>query len=169
MENKTKILAKLSKIMGEIGIIEKDKKNTFQNYEYLSEAAIKRAIQPLLVKHGVILMPTILSKKSTTTEKMKDGKPNGKETFVELELCLAFFDVESGEMISATITGDGTDSGDKGVFKAITGALKYALTTVFLIPTETDPENEEKAAAKVESKPKTVKVGVSEVPVDDAF
>ena len=34
------------------------------------------------------------------------------------------------------------DSGDKAIYKAMTGALKYALRMNFLIPDELDPEND---------------------------
>ncbi len=167
MENKTKILTKLSKIMGEIGTIEKDKTNTFQKYEYLSESAIKRTIQPLLVKYGVVLIPRILSQKNHTSDKIKNGEVTGKETFAELDLNLDFYDSESGEYIEAVMPGHGIDSGDKGIYKAITGAIKYTLTTVFLIPTESDPENDEKPAKSSEVKPKTEKVGTTTLPTED--
>src|SRR5207244_7798356 len=36
--------------------------------------------------------------------------------------------------------GTGTDKGEKSVFKAMTGALKYGLRNAFLIPDESDPE-----------------------------
>jgi hypothetical protein len=36
--------------------------------------------------------------------------------------------------------GTGTDKGDKAVYKAMTGALKYGLRHAFLIPDESDPE-----------------------------
>ena len=35
------------------------------------------------------------------------------------------------------------DAGDKGIYKAIAGAQKYALMKVFMIPTGDDPEADE--------------------------
>ena len=55
---------------------------------------------------------------------------------------------DSGEMIDGTYHGAGEDKGDKAIYKAITGALKYILTTSFLIPTGDDPENETKSSVK---------------------
>lgn len=39
--------------------------------------------------------------------------------------------------------GEGMDTGDKAIYKAITGAQKYVLMKTFLIPTGDDPELEE--------------------------
>src|SRR5699024_6730814 len=39
----------------------------------------------------------------------------------------------------------GQDAGDKAVYKAITGATKYALMKVFMIPTGDDPEQDYEA------------------------
>jgi hypothetical protein len=39
--------------------------------------------------------------------------------------------------------GEGQDAGDKGPYKAMTGAQKYALMKTFMIPTGDDPEADE--------------------------
>jgi len=51
-------------------------------------------------------------------------------------------DGETGEFVNFQSVGSGSDSTDKAVYKAMTGALKYALLLGFLIPTGDDPENE---------------------------
>jgi hypothetical protein len=50
--------------------------------------------------------------------------------------------VDSGEEIVAKVAGQGLDSGDKAPYKAMTGALKYALLQSFLLATGDDPEDE---------------------------
>ena len=40
------------------------------------------------------------------------------------------------------MSGSGQDAGDKGIFKAISGAQKYALMKAFMIPTGDDPEQD---------------------------
>ena len=40
------------------------------------------------------------------------------------------------------VPGEGLDAGDKAPYKAMTGALKYALLQSFLLPTGDDPEEE---------------------------
>lgn len=66
-----------------------------------------------------------------------------------------FFDSESGESLEGTFCSQGADSGDKGIFKAITGGIKYILSSIFLIPTGDDPEKDE------EVKPATVAMAVN--------
>ena len=56
-----------------------------------------------------------------------------------------FIDGDTGEVMPiATFVGTGADTGDKGVFKAMTGAEKYLLLKAFLISTGDDPEGDEK-------------------------
>ncbi len=70
-----------------------------------------------------------------------------------LVLSYRFYDIATGEYIEGSMEGDGADSGDKGVYKAITGAIKYIMTSTFLIPTNDDPEVARKDEEKIEQKP----------------
>lgn len=131
---------KLHLIMSELDYIQKDKKNTFHGYTYASEAAIKNAVHRSLSTHRVIFFPT-----SSTILEMKGGMgAKGDETVTTVRLSYDFIDIDTGEKLSGTFDGTGADKGDKGAYKAITGALKYALTSTFLIETgdQADPEND---------------------------
>jgi hypothetical protein len=61
---------------------------------------------------------------------------------VEVTLDYQFIDGDSDEILSVPSYGEGRDSGDKAPYKALTGALKYALIQTFLIATGDDPEEE---------------------------
>ena len=145
-----KILTKLHTIMSEVDIIEKDAVNTFHKYKYTSEFAIKNTMHPLLVKHGVLFTIEALP---PIVKEYKNLKGDLKLiTDVPVNYC--FYDVVSGEKLCGTFVGTGEDSGDKGTYKAITGAIKYILTSTFLIPTGDDPENENgNTATPVQHKP----------------
>lgn len=54
------------------------------------------------------------------------------------------FYAEDGTSVTATVTGEGMDSGDKSLNKAMSIAFKYACFQVFCIPTEemVDPDGE---------------------------
>jgi hypothetical protein len=55
-----------------------------------------------------------------------------------------FMDAEGkSDCIEGTWFGSGSDTGDKGLYKAITGGIKYVLNTNFLIPTGDDPEKDD--------------------------
>jgi len=60
----------------------------------------------------------------------------------QVVMAYTFADVDSGEEIVAKVAGQGLDPGDKAPYKAMTGALKYALLQSFLLATGDDPEDE---------------------------
>jgi hypothetical protein len=60
--------------------------------------------------------------------------------FVMVKTSHKFIDADSGEELPMCGAGLGWDSGDKGVYKAITGAMKYMLMKNFLVTDEQDPE-----------------------------
>ena len=57
-------------------------------------------------------------------------------------MAYTFADVDTGEEVVAKVAGQGLDPGDKAPYKAMTGALKYALLQSFLLATGDDPEDE---------------------------
>jgi hypothetical protein len=151
------LYAKLHAIMSECGYIQKDGENKDQNYKYVSDKAIKEKLQTLMVKHKLLFV-----QKSATVTDLKTGlgKYANQVIFVT-RLAYSFVDIETGESLDGECDGAGSDWLDKGIYKAITGASKYALRNTFMIPTGDDPEQdvedkrskaEEKAAARAEQK-----------------
>lgn len=128
METKN-LYQKLFNIMEAVDYIQKDKTNDFHKYNYASERAIKERIHEQLVKNKVLFIFNI-----------SNQRRDSNITFIDT--AYKFIDVDSGEVLEGTFCGSGEDKGDKGLYKAITGAIKYILTSTFLIPTGDDPENE---------------------------
>jgi hypothetical protein len=69
---------------------------------------------------------------------------------------MTFVDGDTGERESIEFVGSGADQGDKGLYKAMTGAMRYAIWKTFLIPTGDEPDSDhqpvtqqQQAAAKV--------------------
>lgn len=149
------IFQKLHAIMSGIDFIAKDKKNDFHGYRYASEYAIKRDLHAQLVKHGVVFS---LGADSYTETEHKNAK--GETVFhANAMFVYRFTDIESGEWISDKFPGMGEDKNDKALWQAITGSIKYILTSNFLIPTGDDPEadralNSSKSEPKQEQEPK---------------
>jgi hypothetical protein len=138
------ILAKMLAISSEVEAMPKDGLNTFQNYKYLSETQVSLKMRELLNKHGVVF-----SHSSTITARDNWLNPKGiRQNMVDVEVTYSFYDVQSGEALVGLETGQGVDSGDKAVYKAITGAVKYIFMKNFLIPTGDDPENEKATLSK---------------------
>jgi hypothetical protein len=133
------LYAKLHAIMSECGYIQKDKKNVFHGYTYASEAAIKDKLHESLVRHGVLFAPT----KAKVVDRISGLGKDGKESVTTVTVGFEFIDVDTGQKHAIEFDGLGSDQLDKGVYKAITGAIKYILTSMFLIPTGDDPEGED--------------------------
>lgn len=147
------ILAKLAKIRNDIDPMKKDGKNIKQNYAFLSDKQITLEVSKLLEKHNVVI-----THNDRTEPLIQYTNNSGTTTFLTtVYVDYTFWDVDSGESISGSVVGQGTDTGDKGVYKAITGAFKYLYVKTFNIPTEDDPEidktNRGFAPRPIESKP----------------
>lgn len=124
-----KLLAKLVEARKRVTIIGKDAKNTHQKYDYASEKAIKLAFRPVLDDLGLFLQFDV-----TGVEYVGP--------IVRVAISYTWFDSESGESLCGTFSGSGQARDDKGVYAAITGAIKYFLTTNLLVPTGDDPESD---------------------------
>jgi len=140
------VYKKIHACMKELKFIEKDKTNKFHNYKYASEEAIKKAVHEQLVLNGLIFTITMDECIATETQTAQ-----GKKTYLtNVKLTYCFIDIESGDKLCGSFYGTGEDAMDKGTYKALTGAIKYILTSTFLIPTGDDPENDKKEEDKKE-------------------
>ena len=148
------VFKKIHACMKNLSFIEKDKKNTFHNYMYASEEAIKKAVHAELVANGLVFTVTMEECIQTETTNQKGNKTY--ITNVKVNYC--FTDIDTGDKLCGIFYGTGEDAMDKGTYKALTGAIKYILTTTFLIATGDDPENDKKEDDKKDDKkeqPKT--------------
>ena len=129
----------ISDVMAEIGAIGKDKKNQSQGFMYRGIDAVMNALSPALVKHKLFVVPEIL-------EQIREERTNKNGTTLIYSVCKIkyTFYAEDGSSVSATVIGEGMDSGDKATNKAMSIAFKYACFQVFCIPTEemVDPDAE---------------------------
>lgn len=137
--------------MKEVKYIQKRGKNAFHNYNYATEADVAEKVREILAEQNVMLFPSLVGQsiREVTTRK------GHIEYIANVEMEFTFVDGDTGETFTIKMAGEGQDAGDKGIYKAITGAQKYALMKTFMIPTGDDPENEE--GERDTSKPEPVK------------
>jgi hypothetical protein len=139
-------------IQRDMEAIGKTKRNQSQGFNFRGIDDVYNAIHPLLAKHGVFTVPEVLEDR-TEERQTKNG---GALIYRVLKIKYTFF-AEDGSSVSATVIGEGMDSGDKASNKAMSIAHKYAFFQVFSIPTEgvaaSDPDNysHEVAAETIES------------------
>lgn len=133
------IYESITKIMEEVPAIGKDKVNKQQGFKFRGIDDVMNALQPLLAKNKVFIVPEILEQKreERTTSK------GGNLIYSICKIKYKFY-AEDGSNIEAITIGEGMDSGDKATNKAMAIAMKYALFQVFCIPTEEmkDPDGE---------------------------
>ncbi|MGO9449952.1 MAG: ERF family protein [Candidatus Binataceae bacterium] len=128
---------KLAEVRRRIGYIQKRGHNERFNYSYVTAADIAGAVGDLLAELGVVVIPRLEEISYET------AASRGEATrMARVVMAYTFADVDSGERLVAKVAGQGLDPGDKAPYKAMTGALKYALLQSFLLATGDDPEDE---------------------------
>jgi|GEM_PF-2214004 len=130
------LVKKLADVMKEVKHIEKRGYNKFHNYSYATDSDVSEAVRDVLAEKHIIMLPDVVEH-SIREHKSAKGKT---EYIATVKVKFTFIDGETGESLSIHGLGEGQDSGDKAVYKALTGAQKYALMKVFMIPTGDDPE-----------------------------
>lgn len=131
-----KLVSKLAKVMQEVKYIEKRGYNKFHKYKYATESDVSEKVREVLAEQSVLMLPDVVEH---NTREHKNQRGN-LEYIATVTMKFTFIDGETGEELSIHSIGEGQDAGDKAVYKAITGATKYALMKAFMIPTGDDPE-----------------------------
>jgi ERF superfamily len=129
---------KLAVVRRRIPYVQKRGHNERKNYNYVTAADIAGAVGDILAELGVVVAPRL---ESISHEPSRVGK-SGPEHVARVVMTYTFMDVDTAEEITVKVAGEGLDTGDKAPYKAMTGALKYALLQSFLLATGDDPENE---------------------------
>jgi hypothetical protein len=143
-ETKSTIAAKLVLAMGEIDAVTKEGKNEMQKYKYVRAADVANEVRKVLVKHRIAFTYSTGAHERWVVDRIdrNTGTVIGQMNYSNLEVHFTFTDADSGDSITLDGIGSGSDTGEKAVYKAMTGALKYALRMNFIIPDESDPEND---------------------------
>lgn len=126
-------------VMADIGAIGKDKKNAQQGFKYRGVDDVMNALQPVMVQHGLFVVPEIIDQKREERQTNRGGN-------LIYSVCTVryTFYAKDGSSVQCVVVGEGMDSGDKATNKAMSIAFKYACFQVFCIPTEEmkDPDAE---------------------------
>lgn len=127
-----KIAAKLAKVMAELARVPKNGRNDFHKYDYATAADVFGIVRTALGDAGVAFHSTV--------DRVEHSEPDNKGNILTTVQGTATYTDESGESFTGSWAGVGQDKGDKGIYKAITGGLKYALMGTLLLDTGDDPE-----------------------------
>ena len=124
------IYQKILEVMKNIEYLKKDDAVAFgqTKYKAMSEEKVTMTVRKELIKQGLVVFPV-----EQTVE--KDGHittTNTKYKMVNTE--------NPEEFVILASSGQGSDTQDKGVGKAMTYSFKYMLLRTFAIPTGEDPD-----------------------------
>lgn len=152
------IYEKLSAISNKLSTVAKNLEVGFgaNKYKAVGEADVLKAVKPLEAEFGVYSYPH--SRRIIESGEVESVNAKGevkKQFFERIETVYRFVNVEKPEeYVDITTYGDGIDSQDKSVGKAMTYGDKYALLKAYKIVTGDDPDqnaSEELKGSKLKS------------------
>ena len=126
---------KFAEVRRRLGYVQKRGHNERHNYSYVTAADLAGSVGDILAELGVVVIPQLQSISTETPRSSSDR-------IARVVMNYRFVDARSGEELTVRVPGEGADPGDKAPYKAMTGALKYALLQSFLLSTGDDPEDE---------------------------
>jgi len=131
--------------------IGKTRQNEQQRYKFRGIDEVMNALAPLLVEHGLLIVPRMVERSS---EERQTKSGNAMFT-VTVAAEFDFVSVEDGSAFTARTYGEAMDTGDKATNKAMAVAYKYAAFQTFCIPTEGGGDTDADAVTHEEVKPKS--------------
>lgn len=125
------IAYKLAVASKEIGAVGKWGQNQHQHYNFRGIEHVINAVHPVFSRLGIAIKVKVLDWKYETATTSKGVG----QIRVRLLMEYTFIDGESGDELSTTVPAEAFDTSDKATSKAISVALRTALTQVLYIPT----------------------------------
>lgn len=119
------------KLMGTVGI-SKDSENQAQRFNFRGIDDTLNAMNGPLVAAGLVIYPSV---KDIRREE-RVTKSGGTMTNTVLVVDYRLVSSHDGSEMLVTFAGEASDSGDKGVSKALSMSLKYFFFQTFCIPVE---------------------------------
>lgn len=130
MESKL-IFSKMVNILKETKAITKSEKNQQQGFKFRGIDNVMNELHEIFSRNEVFILQEV---KDFTTEN-RPTKSGGTNTFTRATITFRYMTTD-GSFVETTNVGEAMDSGDKGMNKAMSIALKYSLLQMLLIPTE---------------------------------
>ena len=132
------LYSKMSKVLAAVGPVAKNGTNSHFGYKFVREGDLIDAIRKHLADHNLCLF---VGASELVETRDTEGKAGPVTT---IRMTATFCCGDGGAKFSVSWMGSGQDAGDKGLYKAMTGGLKYLLMKTFLVSTGDDPEQEER-------------------------
>ena len=134
---------KIGAVQSEIRRVAKGGTNSMQHYKFATESDIKAELRPLLTKHGLAVMASVVPG-SVVSETLENDK-RAERVSLMMEIRIVSAQDEPADALGVTIhsAGSAVDYSDKATNKAQTAAIKFGLIAAFLIETGDDPDGDD--------------------------
>lgn len=127
----SKLFAKLAQIQASLRSVPESGHNKFHGYSYATAEDIINAVRPICSATGIFISISCIEHQI-----LNDGKA------ASVIVALTATDCETGESTICTMPGYAEDvKSDKSLWKAMTGATKYAIRSFFCLASGDDPEH----------------------------
>lgn len=138
MEEKL-IFQKMTSILKETKAITKSEKNQQQGFKFRGIDNVMNELHELFAKNDVFILQEV---QDFTVDDRPTAK-GGTLFYTRAKIKFRYMTTD-GSFVETVNVGEAMDSGDKGMNKAMSIALKYSLLQMFLIPTEEpkDPDRD---------------------------
>lgn len=130
-EQGSMIYQKMANILKECKAITKSEKNQQQGFKFRGIDNVMNELHELFARNEVFILQDV---KSFETEN-RQLKSGSMITYTRAMITFRYTTTD-GSFVETTNVGEAMDTGDKGMNKAMSIALKYSLLQMFLIPTE---------------------------------
>jgi hypothetical protein len=138
----------IARVMAAVKAITKSQRNQAQGFNFRGIDDVMNELHTLFAREGVFILPECLDydvKEVKAMQYNNQGQPMKERVTLYTRVKVAFhFTAPDGSEVVTINYGEGMDNGDKGMNKAMSIALKYALLQMLLIPTneQKDPDAE---------------------------
>lgn len=129
----------LNKVMADVGAVRKDQKNQAQGFKFRGIDDVVNAVYPALVKHGLVIFPSVLEHDYETVTVGAKGTQMGR---VSMLVAYRIF-APDGSSVSGEVRAEAMDTGDKATAKCMSVAYRTFLLQTLCLPTdEPDPDHD---------------------------
>lgn len=127
---------KLAKVLVDMKAVAKTGYNNFHKYAYRQADDVCDAVRPLLGKHGLVIIPHLLTVESTERITVNDNGAEKRNWHHKGHFAMQILDGEGGGALEVSWWGESLDGQDKGTGKLVTAGLKSFLIALFQIGTD---------------------------------
>ena len=132
-----KVFEAVAAVMGDVGAVKKDGRNTQQNFKFRGIDAVVNALSPAMRKHGLTVYPSKVEHRNGSTQ-----LSGGKTATAPVVVVDYTFVGPEGDTFTSQVVAESFDLGDKATAKAMSVALRTCLLQTFMLPTDDADQDE---------------------------